>query len=70
MTDPDDFSEDERSTANLRLQSTPPLARVLLGLVAFVPRAWRGVVVLSIIGAVVYLLTKLPALVSWLKGAP
>jgi hypothetical protein len=66
----DKFTEEERITANLRLRSVSPTSRTLLGLFAFVPPPWRGPLALVVVLVLALLAYKLPAFVSWLRGAP
>lgn len=52
--DSDQFSEDERITANLRLQSISPNGRFFLGMFSFVPPPWRGPIILAVLGLLAY----------------
>jgi hypothetical protein len=50
----DQFSQDERITANLRLRSISPGGRFFLGMFAFVPPVWRGPIVLALFGLLAF----------------
>jgi hypothetical protein len=63
------FSDDERITANLRLRSINPLGSTFLGVIALVPRAWRGPVLMFGMATIGFLLgSKAPALLKWLES--
>ena len=68
----DQFTEDERITANLRLRSLPATNRTVLGLFAIIPPKWRGPVaifaIIVIAPIVAFLLYKIPTLVNWFQG--
>jgi hypothetical protein len=65
--DKERFSEEERTTANLRLQSISPAGRTILGVIAFLPRNWRGPVLLFAMAILGFLVaTKGPALIHWI----
>ncbi len=62
------FSDEERITANLRLQSVNPVGRTFLGVFALVPPGWRGPVLLALFALVGFLVgTKAPAFIHWLE---
>lgn len=64
----DDFSEEERITANLRLRSVSPGSRTLLGFFWGIPASWRGPVAIVAILVLAYLLVKVgPAAFNWVK---
>lgn len=61
------FEKEERVTANLRLRSISPRGRFLLGVLAFIPRAWRGPVAIVTLGLLGYLAIKAgPLLLHWI----
>lgn len=65
--DDDLFTEEERTTANLRLRSVSPGQRTFLGFFAFIPRQWRGPVAIVLVLTFAYvLLTAGPAVIAWL----
>lgn len=67
--DDDDFTDEERTTANLRLQSVSPAGRTLLGFFAFIPPAWRGPVAIVALCLIAYLILKGgPPAISWLRS--
>lgn len=66
--DDDLFSEEERTTANLRLRSVSPGQRTFLGFFAFIPRAWRGPVAIVLVLTFAYVLLKAgPHVIEWLR---
>lgn len=69
-SDPGDrFSDEERITANLRLQSINPLGRTFLGVIALVPPSWRGPVLMFAMAIIGFLMgVKAPALIKWLES--
>lgn len=63
----DDFTDEERTTANLRLRSVSPGQRTFLGFFAFIPRAWRGPVAIVLVLTVAFIILKAgPSLFQWL----
>ncbi len=69
-SDPGDrFSDEERITANLRLQSISPIGRTVLGIIALVPPNWRGPVLMALMTLIGFLVgSKAPALIHWLEN--
>jgi hypothetical protein len=63
------FSDEERITANLRLKSINPLGSTLLGVIALVPRNWRGPVLMFGMAVIGFLIgSKAPAFIHWLEN--
>ncbi len=63
------FSDEERITANLRLQSINPVGRTFLGVLALIPPNWRGPVVMVFMAIIGFLVgSKAPAFVKWLEN--
>lgn len=64
----EDFTEEERTTANLRLRSVSPGQRTFLGFFAFIPRGWRGPVAIVLVLTTAFIVLKAgPALFQWLR---
>lgn len=63
------FSETERITANLRLQSIAPVYRAVIGVLAFIPPNWRAPVVCFVCGIIGFLAAKaVPQLIEWIRS--
>ncbi len=63
------FTDEERITQNLRLRSIAPVYRAFIGIIAFLPPAWRGPMACLVFAIIGFLAARMaPQLASWIAS--